>query len=102
MFTGKLDTRYGGCFVPYRGKERKQEYYDVAVGLGVWHLFRDGSRPVDAFQGGITHLGEILYVCRARVDGHLIPGKLHSSQGGCYIANASREHKVNLYEVLVY
>lgn len=99
---GKLDTRQGGCFVPYRGEERKQKYYDVAVGYGVWLLFRGGSFPVEAFQGGITRSGEILYVCRARIDGHLISGKLHPSLGGCYIANASREHKVNLYEVLVY
>lgn len=97
-----MDTRQGGCFVPYRGKERKQEYYDVAVGLGVWLPFQYGNRPFDAVQGGITNSGEILYVCRARVDGHLVSGKLHSSLGGCYVANDSREHKVNLYEVLVY
>lgn len=101
-FPGKLDTRHGGCFVPFRGREEKRKYYEVAVGIGIWLPFRGGSFPVDAFQGGMTRLGEILYVCRARIDGHLISGKLHPSHGGCYIANASREHKVNLYEVLVY
>lgn len=93
--------------MPWDGFEHNYLDYDVVVGYGEWTLKSDGAVPKNAFNAG--HLGENLYVCRARfaelsfgnVLTYLVPGKLHPKDKGCYVPFRGREHFFVDYEVLI-
>ncbi|XP_074595723.1 uncharacterized protein LOC141850881 [Brevipalpus obovatus] len=66
-----------------------------------WVEAKEGYVPVDqAVAGGVDIDGEPLYVGRAKHDGHIIPGKIRSSHGVCYVAYEGLEIPYRSYQVL--
>ena len=53
-------------------------------------------------KGGYTSTGEVLYIGRKVHKGVLIPGKVHPSHGGLFVAYGGEEHAYQFdYEILV-
>lgn len=65
-----------------------------------WERARNGNFPTTAIYSG-TDRGENLYPCRVWNNGDLVPGKLVSSAGGCFISYDGKEILFNEYEVAV-
>lgn len=61
----------------------------------------NGFVPQDAIRGGTDVDGTPLYVRSAFYNSAVLPGKLHSSFGGCNISYAGVEHTVTSYNVLI-
>ena len=56
----------------------------------------------DWIPGGRTSAGEVLYIGRTLHRGVLIPGKVHPSHGGLFVAYGGEEHAYQFgYEILV-
>ncbi|KAL1443711.1 hypothetical protein MTO96_045872, partial [Rhipicephalus appendiculatus] len=66
-----------------------------------WVAFHGGLLPGDPVAGGDDLRGEATYVARATYAGEVIPGKVVSSRGFCFVAHAKAEHKFRDYQVLV-
>ena len=50
----------------------------------------------------LSNTGEPLFIGRIRHQGIMIPGKIHPSHGGLFVAYASKEHSYQHgYEILV-
>jgi hypothetical protein len=94
---GKVSGGLGTCNYPYGGAERKDPNYEVLVPH--WEAASSGQLTANPYQGGTDADGAPLYVCRAKYDGGLQPGKLKQG-AGCYIAYAGNETLLNDYEVL--
>lgn len=62
-----------------------------------WVTGEGGVIPVGAVLGGFDN--ENLYVGRAQHEGGVVPGKVLSSHGVCYIAWGGAEHSKPEYEV---
>src|SRR5579883_2560018 len=103
---GKIRPGFGGCLVPYSGKEISLGSYDVLVSLSpafplaTVHAI-NGFVPRDAIRAGTDADGTPLYMCSAVFGGGTHPGKLHSSFGGCNISYGGVEHTISDYFVLV-
>jgi hypothetical protein len=101
---GKIRPGFGGCFVPYSGKEISLFNYEVLVAenpampLAVIPEI-NGFVPQDAIRAGTDVDGTPLYICSAIYAGGSHPGKLHSSFGGCNISYAGVEHTISSYLV---
>lgn len=65
-----------------------------------WERARNGNFPTTAISSG-TDRGENLYSCRVWYNQDLVPGKLVSSAGGCFIGLDGKEIFFNEYEVAV-
>jgi hypothetical protein len=89
---GKIRPGFGGCLVPYSGKEIS------AMPLAVIPEI-NGFVPQDAIRAGTDVDGTPLYICSAIYAGGSHPGKLHSSFGGCNISYAGVEHTISSYLV---
>lgn len=72
---------------------------DEGSALYEWVSASQGEVPTNAVQGGFDG-SDPLYVARARHEDDLVPGKLHSTHGVCYIAWGGNEHSYNKYDVL--
>lgn len=68
-----------------------------ASGKVDWVPSGEGTVPANAVLGGFDN--ENLYVGRARHEGAVIPGKVVSSHGVCYVAWGGEEHAKQEYEV---
>jgi hypothetical protein len=105
VYPGKIRAALGGCIVPWNGGEVSLPSYEVLT--PGWVQAMSGSIPLHAVQFGFEPRSERgpltvpLYVCRARYEGGLHPGKLRADHGGCNIAWGGREITVASYEVLV-
>lgn len=64
-----------------------------------WVSGDGGVIPAGAVMGGFDN--ENLYVGRAQHEGGLVPGKVLSSHGVCYIAWGGAEHSKPEYEVSI-
>jgi hypothetical protein len=101
---GKIRPGFGGCFVPYSGRELVLANYQVLVALNPAMPIAvvpasNGFVPQDAIRGGTDVDGTPLYICAAIFDGGSHPGKLHSSFGGCNISYGGVEHTISSYIV---
>lgn len=65
-----------------------------------WEVGRIGYFPENAVSGGREANGQELYVCRAKMNGYLTPGKLNPAYKKCYIPYGGKEHEFSKYEVL--
>ncbi|XP_049275696.1 uncharacterized protein LOC125760083 [Rhipicephalus sanguineus] len=78
--------------------------YQVLVSNGAplaWLPESKGAVPSGAIQGGKSHDGEPLYIGRARHNGMLTIGKVHSSEGRLYVSFGCNEYSYTEYQVLV-
>ena len=66
-----------------------------------WVPASNGTVPVGAAAHGREANGEALFVCRARLEGGLHPGKVRGEFGAANIPYGGQEVKVNPYEVLM-
>lgn len=69
----------------------------MASGPVTWVNSSGGTIPPGAVMGGFDN--ENIYVGRAHHEGALIPGKVLSSHGVCYVAWGGGEHGKTDYEV---
>jgi len=100
LHPGKLQN--GACYISYGGKGLLFQQYEILKnGAKVnytWETW-NGNIPENAFVGGNEN-GSDLYVCRAKYEGDLIPGKIVS--GNCNISWQTSEIVIeNDFEVLV-
>jgi len=100
LHPGKLQN--GACYISYGGKGLLFQQYELLKnGAKVnytWETW-NGNIPENAFVGGNEN-GSDLYVCRAKYEGDLIPGKIVS--GNCNISWQTSEIVIeNDFEVLV-
>ena len=87
-------------------KEHSKQQYEVLVAdvnaRYQWIRSSGGQVPHGAIQGGRTSRGEPLYIGRKIHAGVMIPGKIHPSQGGLFIAYGGKEHAYQSdFEILV-
>ena len=87
-------------------KEHSKQQYEVLVAdvnaRYQWIRSSGGQVPHGAIQGGRTSRGEPLYIGRKTHARVMIPGKIHPSQGGLFIAYGGKEHAFQSdYEILV-
>ena len=87
-------------------KEHSKQQYEVLVADAnakyQWIRSSNGQVPHGAIQGGRTSRGEPLYIGRKTHARVMIPGKIHPSQGGLFIAYGGKEHAYQSdYEILV-
>ena len=66
-----------------------------------WEPSTGGDVPPSAVPGGFESYGEVLYICRAEIEGGLHPGKVSQILRACVVPYAEREHFIGSYEVLV-
>ena len=87
-------------------KEHSKQQYEVLVAdvnaKYQWIRSSGGQVPHGAIQGGRTSKGEPLYIGRKIHAGVMVPGKIHPSLGGLFIAYDGKEHAFQSdYEILV-
>lgn len=99
MQPGKTRPDFGGCNIPFGGREHVVSSYRVPMG-GVWRASSGGRVPANALPAGFEANGAPLYICRGRFNGGLHPGKIRPEFGGCNIPWGGGEHVVRDYEVL--
>jgi hypothetical protein len=61
----------------------------------------NGHVPTEAFIGGQTHDGVVLYIGRAMHEDALIVGKIQPSHRCLYVPYAGKEYSYSQYEVLI-
>nr|WP_245396408.1 DUF3421 domain-containing protein [Jiella sonneratiae] len=98
---GKLRPGFGGCVIGYGGREYTVGQYGTLLGRGDWLQ----GIPVDRLDSigvnaGREANGSLLYVCRARFNNGVHPGKIGASTGGCNITYGGVEHTLYDYQVL--
>lgn len=88
--------------VTLHGLEIQKQSFEILIGsCSKWEAAREGNIPRNAFPGGYTKQGEVLYIGRANYNGGLIVGRIHKSHGCIYIGANGREHSLAAYEVLI-
>lgn len=99
---GKVRQAFGACNIGWGGGEHKVSNYEVLTSESdqIWRAARGGHVPVGAVSAGNESNGDALFVCRAKYNGGLHPGKVRQAFGACNIGWGGGEHKVNSYEVL--
>lgn len=99
---GKVRQAFGGCNVPYGGKEHKVSEYWVITKPNnyTWSAARNDIIPLGAVVGGNETDGKLLFFCRAKYQGGVHGGKVRRAFGGCNIAYGGREIMVPSYEVM--
>lgn len=79
------------CVVAYKGKAQEFADFEVATGRGLkWSPGNWKSAIIGSLQFGTMDL----YVCRARVDGYVIPGKAYGRgphKNHCFVPYQGRE-----------
>lgn len=79
-------------------------YLQILCGYNAsWVKTKSDEIPPHVFTAGYATEtdGEPLFIGRARIGGHLIPGKVHTHYKTCYIPYENREIEINSYEILV-
>lgn len=66
-----------------------------------WEFNAGGDVPPNAIPAGVEHHGEVLYICRAELEGGVHPGKTSRGIGACAVPWGGYEHNIDPYEVLV-
>lgn len=90
------------ALVTFNGLEIEKQSFEILLGsCSKWKTCCDGNIPSNAFRGGYTEKGEMLYIGRAAFKGALIVGKVHETFKRIYIGCGGREYSFPDYEVLV-
>lgn len=91
-----------GCHISWGSAERKVDNYEVLCGLnGTWIRAERDKIPEKALKAGYSESGEILFIGRAKHQGHFTPGKVQPSHNVCYIPYGGKEISYQAYEVFV-
>jgi Protein of unknown function (DUF3421) len=103
---GKIRPGFSGCNIPFNGQELIESSYQVLVALSPAMPLSgldasNGTVPFGAVRGGTDVGGQPLYLCSARYNGGLHPGKLRREFGACYIPFGGHEVALKNYAVLV-
>ncbi|XP_046959421.1 uncharacterized protein LOC124529640 [Vanessa cardui] len=103
LFPGKLVPNLGLGFLSFSGDVFEKDDFEVLCGYDYTWMKMDKNRiPLGAIPGGYYKDGhEIVYVGRGYCDTLVIPGKIHASRDGCYIAYEGNEVLCQIYEILV-
>lgn len=89
------------AYVSTNGVEFLKHNYEILVGRDVkWKKEKNGKVPRDAFVGGRTPTGEVLYIGRGSHNGSITIGKVHPGHGCLYIPYGGSEVALKEYEVL--
>jgi hypothetical protein len=97
---GKVRSGLGGCKIGWGGKEITVPSYEVLF-TGAVDYRSGGSDPIlsGALVGG-SEGGRALYICRARYNNGIHPGKFRSDLGGCNIGWGGKEVTVPTFTFL--
>lgn len=100
---GKFRPEFGGCNIPYGGREYGVTRYQVlTTTLPLITQTLQSEKPNSAhLVGGYDSDGSPLYVCQAEYNGGLVPGKTRANWNYCDVAWGGSEHAVQRYNVLL-
>ena len=106
LVPGKVHCTHRVLYLPWGHREHGKQQYEVLIAdvnaRYDWIPSSNGQVPPRAIQGGYTSTGEVLYIGRKVHKGVLIPGKVHPSHGGLFVAYGGEEHAYQFgYEILV-
>ena len=105
VHSGKVRPAFGACNIGWGGKEHAVRSYQVLLNNPYfkWVPASGGAIPAKAVRSGQEHPPgkQALFVCRAKFNGGVHPGKVRPAFGGCNIGWGGQEHAVRNYEVLV-
>lgn len=88
--------------VTLNGVEIAKQTFEILIGSNSkWVTCSSGNTPANAFPGGYTKQGEVLYIGRASFNGGLIVGRVHKSHRCIYVGHNGREVSLPDYEVLI-
>lgn len=88
--------------VTYNGVEIVKQTFEILLGSNSnWVACSNGNVPSNAFPGGYTKQGEVLYIGRANYNGGLLVGRVHKSHRCIYVGHNGRECSLSDYEVLI-
>jgi hypothetical protein len=91
-----------GCLISYGGRAISVKAHSILVGKGGrWVKASGGNVPANAIEGGNEADDNLLFVCRARVTGGVVSGKVRQGFRGCNFADQGKEVTATAYEVLV-
>jgi len=106
---GKTWNNYGICNVPYAGKEKLQHLFNVYVlntNADNRHHWRFVDHqiaiPSSALQAGHEQNGRTLYLCRAKLDKGMQPGKTWAGYYGCNVPYGGQEKVMRPYEIFIW
>ena len=106
LVPGKVHSSHRVLYLPWGHREHGKQQYEVLIAdvnaRYDWIPSSNGQVPPQAIQGGYTSTGEVLYIGRKVHKGVMIPGKVHPSHGGLFVAYGGAEHAYQFdYEILV-
>lgn len=106
LHAGRMTEKLGVCQVSWGGKVNDLKGYEVLTGAGLQWVAGPRTVPDYAVVAGNEHPpgSQMLFVCRANVDGGQIPGKFRPGISGCNLPtlNGGRKETVTgKFEVLV-
>lgn len=83
-------------------RQSEQVIANIPLAGGAWVPAHGGSIPGGAVKGGREQApgAEDLYVCRARLNDGVYPGKVRPAFKGCDVPFGGKEHTISRYEVL--
>jgi len=88
--------------VSWNGVEVSKQNFEILCGASSkWIAAANGVTPANAFPGGYTRQGEVLYIGRVSINCGLIVGRIQKSSGCIFISTDGSEFSFNSYEVLV-
>lgn len=100
----KVIPQKPAAVVTLDGIETEKRTIEILIGASCeWIPASDGNIPINAFPGGYTKQGEVLYVGRwaNASNGELIVGRIHRSHRCIYVGLNGREYSFADYEVLI-
>uniref|UniRef100_A0A336ML91 CSON003397 protein n=1 Tax=Culicoides sonorensis TaxID=179676 RepID=A0A336ML91_CULSO len=102
LIPGKINPNTATCFVGWNGNEFEKDEFEVLCGINsIWVKCSGANIPSNAFPGGKTHNGELLYIGRANHNGTLAIGSVQKSYSACFVSYAEKEYEYKDYEIFV-
>lgn len=96
-----MSNRHIAC-VTLEGVESEKHSFEILIGsCSNWVADTNGHVPSNAFPGGYTKQGEVLYIGRTNYNGELIVGRIHKSHRCIYVGANGQEYSFADYEVLI-
>lgn len=105
---GKTWSNYTMCNVPFAGQEKLQRLYSLFVvdpdQHHAHHWIHYNGQPIasHAFAVGHEQDGKVLYLCRAKIDGGMQPGKTWAGYNGCNVPYGGQEKVIRPSELFVW
>jgi len=105
---GKTWNSHAMCNVPFSTQEKLQYLYKVFMVNDyedhVHHWINYNCQPIThhSFAVGPENNGKILYLCRAKADGDMQPGKTWTGYSGCNLHYRGQEKGIRPSELFVW